>query len=110
MKIAVIGRYRASTDFIQQYIFPGGMLLSPAVFVQSAQRHGLKVVDPLSFGRDYASTLQLWRGAFTARLDETRAQPFDDRFIRLWNSYLCYCEAAFAHSNTDAIRFTLEHA
>jgi cyclopropane-fatty-acyl-phospholipid synthase len=107
---ALFERYRTSTDFIQQYIFPGGMLPSPAVFVQSARRHGLKVINQLSFGRDYARTLQLWRGAFTARLDEIRAQQFDDRFIRLWDFYLCYCEAAFAHSNTDVIQFTLEHA
>jgi cyclopropane-fatty-acyl-phospholipid synthase len=103
-------RYRTSTDFIQQYIFPGGMLPSPAVFVQSAERHGLKVVNQFSFGRDYARTLRMWRNAFVARLDEIRAQRFDERFIRLWDFYLCYCEAAFAHSNTDVIQFTLEHA
>lgn len=103
-------RYRTSTDFIQQYIFPGGMLPSPAVFVQSAERHGLKVVNQFSFGRDYARTLKLWRNAFVARPDEIRAQRFDERFIRLWDFYLCYCEAAFAHSNTDVIQFTLEHA
>ncbi|WP_438395168.1 class I SAM-dependent methyltransferase [Caballeronia sp. DA-9] len=102
-------RYRTSTDFIQQYIFPGGMLPSPAAFVQAAERHGLKVVNQLSFGRDYARTLKLWRNAFVARLDEIRAQRFDERFIRLWDFYLCYCEAAFAHSNTDVIQFTLEH-
>jgi cyclopropane-fatty-acyl-phospholipid synthase len=107
---ALFDRYRTSTDFIQQYIFPGGMLPSPAAFVQSAERHGLKVVNQFSFGRDYARTLKMWRNAFVARLDEIRAQGFDERFIRLWDFYLCYCEAAFAHSNTDVIQFTLEHA
>ena len=86
-------------------------LAGPAFAVPKLlKRHGLKVVNQLSFGRDYARTLQLWRAAFTARLDEIRAQKFDDRFIRLWDFYLCYCEAAFAHSNTDVIQFTLEHA
>jgi cyclopropane-fatty-acyl-phospholipid synthase len=103
-------RYKTSSDFIQQYIFPGGMLPSPAIFVQSAEHHGLKVVNQFSFGRDYARTLKLWRNAFVARLDEIRAQRFDERFIRLWDFYLCYCEAAFAHANTDVIQFTLEHA
>jgi cyclopropane-fatty-acyl-phospholipid synthase len=103
-------RYRKSTDFIQQYIFPGGMLPSPSAFMQCAERHGLKVVNRLSFGRDYARTLKLWRQAFLARLDEIRAQHFDERFIRLWDFYLCYCEAAFEHANTDVIQFTLEHA
>lgn len=107
---ALFERYRKSTDFIQQYIFPGGMLPSPSVFTKTAERHGLKVVNTLSFGQDYARTLKLWRNAFVARLDEVRAQQFDDRFIRLWDFYLCYCEAAFAHSNTDVIQFTLEHA
>jgi cyclopropane-fatty-acyl-phospholipid synthase len=86
------------------------MLPSPAVFVQSAERHGLKVVNQFSFGRDYARTLKLWRNAFVNQLDEIRTQGFDERFIRLWDFYLCYCEAAFAHSNTDVIQFTLEHA
>lgn len=107
---ALFDRYRTSTDFIQQYIFPGGMLPSPDVFMQTAERHGLKVVNQFSFGRDYARTLRIWRNAFVARLDEIRAQRFDERFIRLWDFYLCYCEAAFAHSNTDVIQFTLEHA
>lgn len=107
---ALFERYRKSSDFIQQYIFPGGMLPSPAVFAETAERHGLRVVNHLSFGQDYARTLKLWRKAFVARLDEVRAQKFDERFIRLWDFYLCYCEAAFAHSNTDVIQFTLEHA
>lgn len=107
---ALFERYRKSTDFIQQYIFPGGMLPSPSVFAKTAERYGLKVVNRLSFGQDYARTLKLWRDAFVARLDDVRALQFDDRFIRLWDFYLCYCEAAFAHSNTDVIQFTLEHA
>jgi cyclopropane-fatty-acyl-phospholipid synthase len=53
--------------------------------------------------------LKLWRDAFIARLDEIREQKFDERFIRLWDFYLCYCEAAFAHSNADVLPFTLEH-
>jgi cyclopropane-fatty-acyl-phospholipid synthase len=107
---ALFERYRKSSDFIQQYIFPGGMLPSPSVFVEYAQRHGLKVVNQMAFGSDYARTLKLWRGAFLARLGTVREQGFDERFIRLWDFYLCYCEAAFVHSNTDVIQFTLEHA
>ena len=103
-------RYRKSTDFIQQYVFPGGMLPSPAVFRACAARHGLKVVNQLSFGGDYARTLNIWRAAFRDRLPEVRAQGFDERFVRTWDFYLCYCEAAFANANTDVIQFTLEHA
>jgi cyclopropane-fatty-acyl-phospholipid synthase len=101
-------RYRTGTDFIQQYIFPGGMLSAPAVFEARAQEHGFRVVNRLRFGLDYAATLLAWREAFHARLDEVRAQGFDERFIRTWEFYLCYCEAAFRSGNTDVIQFTLE--
>ncbi|MES2317790.1 MAG: cyclopropane-fatty-acyl-phospholipid synthase family protein [Pseudomonadota bacterium] len=100
-------RYRASTDFIQQYIFPGGMLPSPAVFERMAFEHGLTVTSQFCFGIDYADTLVAWRRAFHARLDEVRAQGFDERFIRTWEFYLCYCEAAFREKNTDVMHVTL---
>ncbi len=103
-------RYRAGTDFIQQYIFPGGMLPSPQVFRAQARKAGLKVVAELAFGRDYARTLATWRAGFMQQLGAVRALGFDDRFIRLWEFYLSYCEAAFAEGNTDVIQYTLEHA
>ncbi|MDL2357358.1 MAG: cyclopropane-fatty-acyl-phospholipid synthase [Pseudomonadota bacterium] len=100
-------RYRKGTDFIQQFIFPGGMLPSPAVFARLAAEHGLVVADQFSFGIDYADTLVAWRLAFHARLDAVRAQGFDERFILTWEFYLCYCEAAFRARNTDVMHFTL---
>ncbi|MBC7684120.1 MAG: class I SAM-dependent methyltransferase [Bdellovibrionales bacterium] len=103
-------RYRKGTDFIQQYIFPGGMLPSPSAFERMASQHGLTVTRELRFGIDYANTLVAWREAFHARLDEVRAQGFDERFIRTWEFYLCYCEAAFRERNTDVMHFTLTKA
>ena len=103
-------RYRRGTDFIQQYVFPGGMLPSPDAFIAQARRAGLEVIDRFDFGQDYAHTLKLWREAFVTRLDAVRAQGFDDRFIRTWEFYLAYCEAAFRHRNTDVVQFTLAHA
>ena len=103
-------RYRRGTDFIQQYVFPGGMLPSPDAFIAQARRAGLEVIDRFDFGQDYAHTLKLWREAFVSRLDAVRAQGFDDRFIRTWEFYLAYCEAAFRHRNTDVVQFTLAHA
>ena len=100
-------RYRKGTDFIQQFIFPGGMLPSPSRFVRLAAEHGLQVVDQFGFGIDYADTLAAWRKAFHARLDAVRAQGFDERFILTWEFYLCYCEAAFRARNTDVMHFTL---
>jgi cyclopropane-fatty-acyl-phospholipid synthase len=100
-------RYRKSTDFIQQYIFPGGMLPSPSAFAGMAKKHGLTVSASFAFGIDYAETLALWRKSFNARLQEVREQGFDERFIRTWEFYLCYCEAAFRERNTDVMHFTL---
>jgi cyclopropane-fatty-acyl-phospholipid synthase len=100
-------RYRKSTDFIQQYIFPGGMLPSPSGFASMAAQHGLEVTAELRFGIDYADTLVAWRKAFHANLKAIRAQGFDERFIRTWEFYLCYCEAAFRERNTDVMHFTL---
>ena len=102
--------YRKSSDFIQQYIFPGGMLPSPSVFRAQAARAGLKVVDAFSFGQDYARTLHAWLRSFYAQERAVRAQGFDSAFVRTWAFYLAYCENAFKHANTDVIQFTLVHA
>ena len=104
---ALFERYVHSTDFIQQYIFPGGCLPSPSEFRKQAQAAGLQVVDELNFGPDYAETLRRWREGFMAQLDTVRTLNFDERFIRLWAFYLAYCEAAFDEANIDVIQFTL---
>jgi len=106
----LFARYLKSSDFIQQYIFPGGCLPSPAEFRRQAEAAGLKVVDEISFGPDYAETLRRWRQQFLA--ERTRILPlgFDERFMRLWEFYLAYCEAAFDEANTDVIQFTLQKA
>lgn len=100
-------QYLRSTDFIQQYIFPGGCLLSPAVFHDQARRAGLQVVDTLAFGRDYAETCRRWRRDFLARRDEVLALGFDERFVRLWSFYLAYCEAGFDAGDIDVVQYTL---
>ena len=100
-------RYRKSTDFIQQYIFPGGMLPSPTEFRSRAEVAGLAVVDQFRFGHDYASTLRLWRERFMSVLPALRRIGFDDRFIRLWEFYMAYCEGAFNADSTDVIQFKL---
>jgi cyclopropane-fatty-acyl-phospholipid synthase len=100
-------RYRSSTDFIQQYIFPGGMLPSQSIFEKLAKSHGLEVVNIHRFGLDYAETLKRWRKLFMAKLNDVRAQGFDAPFIRTWEFYLAYCEAAFNYKNTDVVQYTL---
>ena len=100
-------RYLGSTDFIQQYIFPGGCLPCPAEFRRQAQAAGLQVVEEFSFGQDYALTLRLWRERFLAHRADILQQGFDERFMRIWEFYLCYCEAAFTMKNTDLVQYTL---
>ena len=100
-------RYSKSTDFIQQYIFPGGMLPSPAAFRQGAEQAGLRVIDAFAFGLDYAHTLRLWRVRFLAQRVALEKHGFDGRFLLTWEFYLAYCEAAFLAHNTDVLQFTL---
>jgi cyclopropane-fatty-acyl-phospholipid synthase len=100
-------RYVRGTDFIQQYIFPGGCLPSPSAFRQHAQAAGLRVVDEFAFGLDYAHTLRLWRERFMQVKPQVLALGFDERFVRIWQFYLAYCEAAFMEANTDVVQYTL---
>ncbi len=101
-------RYRKGTDFIQQYIFPGGMLPSPTVFRARAEKHGLDVVDECAFGLDYARTLSIWDQSFQAKKAEIFALGFDERFKRTWEFYLAYCEAGFRAKSIDLFQFTLQ--
>ena len=102
--------YRRGTDFIQQYIFPGGMLPSRAEFRAQAERQGLVVRDEYAFGVDYARTLALWRDAFDAKWPQIAALGFDEPFRRLWRLYLSYCEAGFLAGNIDVVQFELARA
>ncbi|MCY7315193.1 MAG: cyclopropane-fatty-acyl-phospholipid synthase family protein [Rubrivivax sp.] len=103
-------RYMRGTDFIQQYIFPGGLLPSAAEFKRQAARAGLEVINELAFGADYAETLRRWRAQFLARDGQVRQLGFDTRFMRIWEFYLAYCEAAFDTGNTSVVQFTLKKA
>ena len=107
---ALFTRYRVGTDFIQQYIFPGGMLPSPAAFCAHAARAGLLAAAGVRFGPDYAETLRRWRARFMGVLPQVQGLKFDTRFIRLWEFYLAYCEGAFDAGSTDVIQFELGHA
>lgn len=102
--------YRKGTDFIQQYVFPGGMLPSSGALRAAAARQGLVVNDEFAFGEDYARTLAEWRDAFEAQWPSIAAQGFDEHFRRLWRFYLAYCEAGFRAGNVNVVQFELAHA
>ncbi|MGP1682672.1 MAG: class I SAM-dependent methyltransferase [Giesbergeria sp.] len=100
-------RYIGSTDFIQQYIFPGGCLPCPREFHREAEAAGLRVTQSLAFGADYAETLRRWRERFIAQRARILAEGFDQRFLHIWEFYLAYCEAAFAMGDIDVVQYTL---
>ncbi|OLP59886.1 cyclopropane-fatty-acyl-phospholipid synthase [Xaviernesmea oryzae] len=93
--------YRANPDFIQKYVFPGGMLPTREHLVDVAQGAGLSMVGDMGFGWDYARTLAEWRERFRAVWDQIEPLGFDTRFKRLWEFYLYYCEAGFRARNID---------
>lgn len=101
-------RYRASSDFIREYIFPGGMLPSVERFAAGAHQAGLALRDRLHFGRDYAETLRRWSSTFMQQRETIAAQGFDERFLRLWQLYFTYCEAGFDEGQTDVVQFLLD--
>ena len=105
---ALFDRYVNSTDFIQQYIFPGGCLPCPREFRAQAAEAGLEVVDEYAFGHDYGETLKRWRDAFLTHREQVLAGGFDLRFMHIWEFYLAYCEAAFMENNIDVVQYTLQ--
>ncbi len=99
--------YRKSVDFIQKYIFPGGMLPSPSVLRREVERAGMKVLGSVEFGKSYSQTLRRWHDTFNARWAEVSKMGFDDRFRRMWNFYLTSCAGAFEGSNCDVTQITI---
>lgn len=100
--------YARSADFIQTYVFPGGLLVSESEFRRLAGERGLEWRDQASFGPDYAETLRLWRANFDRAVAEARLPPgFDERFVGLWRFYLMYCEGGFRGGGIDVAQATL---
>lgn len=93
--------YRRSPDFIQRYVFPGGMLPSPSILNNLTNQAGLSVERVEEFGQDYAQTLHRWHKRFLSAWTDIRAMGFDERFSKLWRFYLAYCEAGFKAGTTN---------
>jgi cyclopropane-fatty-acyl-phospholipid synthase len=101
-------RYRATPDWIEKYIFPGGELASVGAIVKSlARATRMSMHHAENIGTHYARTLHAWRERFHARIDEVRALGFDQRFVRMWDLYLAYCEAAFLERHAGDFQFVL---
>jgi len=104
----LFSQYRRQTDFIQKYIFPGGMLPSPAALRSEAERAGLALLGSIEFGESYSRTLREWRERFQNQWDDIRALGFDERFSRMWNFYLASCAACFMARTTDVTQMSLQ--
>ncbi|ARE81587.1 tuberculostearic acid methyltransferase UfaA1 [Roseovarius mucosus] len=99
--------YRTDVDFIQKYIFPGGMLPSPTALRAEIERAGLSVARSIEFGESYSQTLRRWHQAFNDKWDEIADMGFDDRFRRMWNFYLTSCAGAFKGGSCDVTQITI---
>ncbi len=100
--------YRKSTDFIQQYVFPGGMLLTNSVFEEKSKENKMELSEIHEFGIHYADTLKIWRENFNRARPHVLSMGFDEKFIRLWNLYLAYCEGAFRAQRINVGQFLLQ--
>lgn len=99
--------YRQNVDFIQRYIFPGGMLPSPEVFAQHAEQAGLAVEQAINYAADYERTVLLWHQRFNDVVHQVEALGYDNQFIRMWRYYLSYCEAGFKEGHTGVYQYLL---
>jgi cyclopropane-fatty-acyl-phospholipid synthase len=103
----IFDRYASNADFIQTYIFPGGLLLDEPQFEALAFQRGLSWGDRESFGRDYAETLKRWRGQYDQAVARGTLPGFEDAFHKLWRYYLMYCEGGFRGGAIDVAQVTL---
>ncbi|MBU2709872.1 SAM-dependent methyltransferase [Zooshikella harenae] len=106
---AIFSQYQQNPDFIQLYIFPGGMLPTLTHLKQLAKEHQFTIKDCLLFGPDYAKTLRCWADNFHQHKDTLQAMGYDNRFQRTWQYYLHYCEAGFNINKINVVQLTLSH-
>ncbi len=100
--------YRRNPDFIQRYIFPGGLLPCPSAFENAVSRSELRITDGFFFGKSYAETLRRWNDSFQAKWPDIEELGFDHRFRRMWHFYLCYCEAGLNRGLIDVGQYVIE--
>ena len=107
---AAFSLYRKYPDFIQKYIFPGGMLMTKDLLKELSASAGLHLVEIRDFGSDYARTLRIWKERFNAAWPELEKMGYEGRFRKMWNFYLSYCEAGFDDGLIDVSQVHLTHA
>jgi len=106
---ALFDRYKNKEDFIQKYIFPGGFLPNKNSINKYVSDNGLAIKSYESYADHYSNTLSIWRDEFNKKWDQIKNQGFDLTFKRMWEFYLCYCEAGFKSKNIDLIQFSIQN-
>ena len=106
---ALFDRYKNKEDFIQKYIFPGGFLPNKNSINKYVSDNGLTIKSYESYADHYSNTLSIWRDEFNKKWDQIKNQGFDATFRRMWEFYLCYCEAGFKSKNIDLIQFSIQN-
>ena len=106
---ALFDRYKNKEDFIQKYIFPGGFLPNKNSINKYVSDNGLTIKSYESYADHYSNTLSIWRDEFNKKWDQIKHQGFDLTFKRMWEFYLCYCEAGFKSKNIDLIQFSMQN-
>ncbi len=106
---SLFNRYKNKEDFIQKYIFPGGFLPNKNSINKYVSENGLSIKSYESYSEHYSNTLSIWRNEFNKKWDQIRNQGFDLTFKRMWEFYLCYCEAGFKSKNIDLIQFSIQN-
>ena len=106
---ALFDRYKNKEDFIQKYIFPGGFLPNKNSINKYVSDNGLTIKSYESYADHYSNTLSIWRNEFNKKWDQIKNQGFDLAFRRMWEFYLCYCEAGFKSKNIDLIQFSIQN-
>ena len=100
--------YRNNPEFIQRYIFPGGMLPTSVALEEEASKSGMEIIDSFYFGSSYAETLRRWRTKFLANWLKIEQLGFDERFRRMWIYYMSYCEVGFENKQIDVGQFIIK--
>ena len=106
---ALFDRYKNKEDFIQKYIFPGGFLPNKNSINKYVSNNGLTIKSYESYADHYSNTLSIWRDEFNKKWEQIKNQGFDSTFKRMWEFYLCYCEAGFKSKNIDLIQFSIQN-
>ena len=106
---ALFDRYKNKEDFIQKYIFPGGFLPNKNSINKYVSDNGLTIKSYESYADHYSNTLSIWRDEFNKKWEQIKNQGFDSTFKRMWEFYLCYCEAGFKSKNIDLIQFSIQN-